>query len=164
MTVRTKLTPIKWANAIAAMAICANACSTSPDQMLALSDRIETESASLRSSQQGNSGFVQRVDAPTSWTIILVPRRGFDDAVGAKAGVREELRQKLSRRVPEWKGAAVIVYSAPQETSITKLPDNTDVSELAVVKGESGSTEIAIGLSRDADLVLVSSISVRPPQ
>jgi len=152
-----------WALSVASLLSVASACVRPQDSTLALSDRIESESDSLRLSQKTSTTFAQRFAAKTPWVVMFVSRKGFNEAAAAKAGIPEDLRRTVARRAPEWDGSALIVYAAPRETSITRLPNKVDVQEQLVLRGDTESNEIVVGLSRSGEVVVISSVSIRLP-
>lgn len=140
------------------------ACVRSHDSMVILTDRIDGEADSLRWSQKGTASISHRMEFQTPWVLIFVPRRGFDAEGAARAGVREELRQEVTRRSQAWSGSAVVVDATPQGTGITRLSNKVDVRDQVVLKGEAGKIEVVPDLSRDGDAVAVSSVTTRPIQ
>jgi hypothetical protein len=150
-----------WVGGVMTIVLGLVACARSQDSMVVLSDRIEEEADSLRFAQKADTTLSYPIEAEASWVLIFIPRKGFDGEAAARAGVRDELCDRIVQRSQAWGGAALLVYATPRGTSITRLPGKIDVREQVVLHGEPGKVEITVGLSRVGDQVSISSIATR---
>jgi hypothetical protein len=147
---------------VMSVALSAAGCIRSHDSMVVFSDRIEEEADALLSSAKAESTISHTMETQAPWTLILVPRKGFDRDHAIGAGVSAELTEEILKRSQEWGAVALLVYAEPRLTSITKLADRVDAREQAVLHGQAGSIEVAVALARDRDSVSISSITARP--
>lgn len=141
---------------------CGQVSIPSPSSPLALSERIEEEAESLRWSSKADSSVSYQFRTDRPWVLMFLPRSGFNEDKAQQAGVQDELRRAVEQRVKEWPGSALIVFARPRDTSIAKLPNAVDVREQLILRGDAGNVNVAIGLSRAADKVSISSATPQP--
>jgi hypothetical protein len=143
-----------------AIALSLSSCrlSVAPVEVMGgLSDRIDSEATSLKRSDRSGASVLHRVDLQVPWMIMFVPKKGFDSVAAREAGVSEEIVKEVSRRAESWADTAILVYVAPRESSVTRLPDNVDVRHQLILTGKTGHVELKVELVRMSDQILVAS-------
>jgi hypothetical protein len=134
------------------------ACGQEPP-LLNISDRIGDEAFELRQSERAEGAVTFRFDNDGSWVLIFIGK----DGLGPDAENEVRLDEKSWREVAElsqsWRGSPHMIHVAPRSWSSTRLPDDVDVQQLAVVRGEGGRSDIRVTLARHGDSVVVTSVA-----
>ena len=149
------------ATLIGLCSLISNACTPASDDMMALGSSSENAASTLNT-VGSEAAVIQQIGRDRAWTLVLIPAAATAADL-RKAGINEELVEKLSARSATWHGQDCLAYFDPGRLAYSEWPQRAGDIRVALVITGSARHSVRLRLVREMNgVVVVDAGTVEP--